>query len=256
VNIAGQLIWYDEPPGMLAASVAGFARVCDMIVAVDGAYALYPDARTRSRPDQAEAIIAACEAHDCGLVLHRPKDLFWGNEVAKRNLALDLLRPFLESEVDWVLAFDADYLMLQVQPEQVRHELANCEENVATYTLLDGKDLTTDEFMQQYAAKRHIDHEWTFRTRGAYRWTPDLTYGPAHWTISGTYQGRHQWIYGPDLLPGDERFAPIEPAHNLNDLLVAHHRREYRSLTRKQSAEGYYLARDAAGAESLALVNQ
>jgi hypothetical protein len=45
-KIWGLLSWYDESPSWLAEAVASFAPMLDGLIAVDGAYALYPDART------------------------------------------------------------------------------------------------------------------------------------------------------------------------------------------------------------------
>lgn len=250
MRLAGYLIWYDESPSWLATAVAGFARFCDPIVALDGAYGLYPGARARSRPDQAEAIMSTCEALDVGCVVYRPSEPYWGNEVEKRNLALQLCRPHLKAG-DWVCAFDADYHVLQAQPEMILWELEQTDRNVATYTLLDGKDLMADEYLAVYAAGRPIDSEWTMRTRGLYRWTDDLRYEHAHWLLHGTYDGRDQWIYGPELVPTDERAFPLEPAHNLDAALVVHHRNQHRPLSRREAAAGYYQNRQTVGAEQV-----
>src|SRR5437667_11615337 len=120
VRIVGILIWADESPGWLATACTGFGRLCDHIVAVDGFYALYPGARVRSRPDQAEAVMTACEAAEVACTLHRPNDLFWGNEVEKRQLSLALAAPFLTPLEDWVCVFDADNHVYQINPEMLR----------------------------------------------------------------------------------------------------------------------------------------
>lgn len=238
LNIVGVMIWFDESPIWLAACVAGFARVCDSIVAVDGAYALYPGSRPRSHPDQAQAITDACEAMDVGLVLHRPKEVFWGNEVAKRQLSLELARPL---EPNWVLVFDSDYLVMQTDPDIVRYDLEQTDLNVATYTMLDNQDLQTDEAAAEYAVTHPVETEWTYQTRAIYRWTDDLEYGPAHWTIRGTYDGRRQWIFGPEAME--------EPAMDLQGSLVAVHRRSRRPLVRNEAAKAFADARDTCGIE-------
>lgn len=245
MNIVGTLIWFDESPSWLAAAVAGFGRVCDTIVAVDGAYALFPNGRASSRPDQAEAILMAGEAAGCGVIVHRPKDIWWGNEVEKRNHALRLagtLNP------DWVLVFDADLHVMQARVGQIRDELENTTLNVASYTVLDGKDLQADEFMAEYARRRTVDCEWTIRHRGLFRWTDDLAYDGCHWMVRGTYDGETRWIYGPELIAGTS--IPVEEAFELGDALVAHHRTQHRSRRRLDDAQQYYTNRDAARIES------
>lgn len=237
-KIVGILSWYDESPHWLATAVSGFARVCDSIVAVDGAYALYPGARPRSHPQQAEAIMGACESAEVGCTIHRPADVFWGNEVEKRNLSLRLAAPLLRPDVDWVMVFDADCHMLRCDPALVRFELKNTDCNVADYTTLDGKDFLADAALHEYAASRQIDHEWTGRTRDIYRWHPTLEYGPMHWTVSHLRSGERSWLRAPweqDL---------VEPVHHLNAALAVYHRTQDRSMQRRMNADHYYKTRD------------
>lgn len=248
MNVVGSMVWYDEQPSLLASSVSGLARIADHIVAVDGAYALYPGGRPRSHTDQAEAIVRTSEAMGVGCTVHRPSDVFWGNEVEKRQLSLDLARPFCTSERDWILVWDADYHILQTQPELVRYELERTDRLAATYTLLDNRDTMADGLLG-YAATHDIEAEWTTRTRGFFRWTDDLRYGPAHYTISGTYDGERRWVYGPDLIVGETENGV--PAFDLDHLMVAYHRRDERPLVRRQAADVYCKVRDAAGIESL-----
>jgi hypothetical protein len=247
MNVVGSLIWYDESPSWLANCVSGFARVCDTIVAVDGAYALYPGARPRSHPDQAYAIQDACETMGIGCVIHRPRDVWWGNEVEKRQQTIELARPL---KPDWLLVFDADYLvMLCEDPVFARSVLEQTDKNVCTYTLLDGKDVMADEYMAKYAEERAIDSEWTIRDRGIFRWTDDLRYGPTHYCVRGTYGGEEQWLRGPDLSPvGMHRAAETE---HMGRQIVALHRRQKRSKMRSNMADGYYKLRDSQGAEAI-----
>lgn len=172
MRVAGLLCWYDERPEWLAQAVAGFARVCDVIVAVDGAYALYPGARSapRSPQEQAETILATCEAADVECLLHRPREPFWGNEVEKRNLSLALAAGL---GAEWLILFDADMQVVHCDPVSVRLELCSTGANVATYALRDGMD----------------GDSWLAGCRLIYRWTPDLRYGPRHYDVFGTYNG-------------------------------------------------------------------
>ncbi len=157
MNIVGLLAWYDESPEMLATCVSGFARVCDQIVAVDGAYALYPQAKPRSHPVQASTILHAAESAGVGCLIHRPREVFYGNEVEKRNLSLNFARSF---EPDWVLVFDADFQVAECHPDILRSDLSETDWSVASYELRD---------------------EWgTQPFRGIYRMDGALSYGPSH----------------------------------------------------------------------------
>jgi len=245
MRLVGVLSWYDESPSWLSTAVTGFARICDHIVAVDGAYALYPGARARSRPDQREAIMLACESAGVGLTLHEPNDVWWGNELEKRNYTLRLAAPLLEHGRDWVCVFDADYHIAQARPEHVRHQLASTDRLVATYTLLDGKDYHATT-LGEYASTRMLDTEWTTRTRDIYRWLPGLRYVGTHYTIRARHNGRVVWLRGQD---STDR-SPLEPTLDLNDALVVHHRTEHRALVRRNAADEYYKTRAAAGIET------
>jgi hypothetical protein len=250
LKIVGVLSAHDESPSWLAAAVAGFGRFCDAIVYAEGAYAQYPGARARSYPAQAEAVMAAAEAVDTELLIHRPKDVYWGNEVAKRNQTFALAGSL---SPDWLCVFDADFLPMQVKPEIIRWELENTGCNVATYTLLDSKDLLADPETAVRVAERPADTEWTCRTRDFYRWTPDLTYGPAHYTIQGTYDGETQWIRGPELMLPTNRpdGMVVVAAHDLLDALVVYHRTQERARVRREAADGYYRTRDQLGFEKI-----
>lgn len=252
MKLVALLSWFDESPAWLATVVAGFGRVCDEIVAVDGAYLFYPDARGRSHPEQAEAILHAAEAADVGCTIHRPREPFAGNEVEKRNLTLGFAaahRP------DWVLVCDGDYHVTRCDPESVRGALEDTELNVASYLLADSMDpLGMGPGMAATAARVEVQSQWQLATRDIFRWTDDLAYGPAHYTVSGTYNGEHLWLKGPEML-GDGSATRIEPCLDLGDRLVAVHRSKDRIQLRRQAADAYYRRRDEHGIEDLAAVN-
>ena len=247
MRIVGLLAWYDEAPSWLATAVAGFGRVCDEIVAVDGAYSLYPGGRARSLPDQAEAILAAGEAAGVGITLHRPATTFAGQEVEKRNLTLGLAAPFVD-EGDWLLVFDADMHVMQAYPDIIRRDLAETNAVVATYTILDGADMLAEPERADLARRLPVSTDWTNKFRGIYRALDGLAYGPTHFSVSGWRDHFHEervWLRGakPDAI--------AEPAH-LGKALVVHHRRAARAKVRTDAADVYAVSRTAAGYEDTA----
>jgi hypothetical protein len=244
VKVCGLLSFFDESAHWLATAVSGMARVCDLIVAHDGAYQLYPGARPRSHPQQSEAIIQAAEAADVGCLVYRPKDIYFGNEVEKRNEGLKIAGSLLTEE-DWVLIFDADYHILKCNPDMVRHELEQTEHRVATYTLLDGRDFQSEPNLAQYANGRPVDTEWTCLTRDVYRWHPSLAVGPLHWAYSSMVDGKKQWLRGPWT---DGRLAP---ALDLRANLVVYHRTQDRTQVRRDTAHAYYKMREQYNTEPL-----
>lgn len=237
MRIVGVLSWFDESPSWLAAAVAGMGRIVDTIVAVDGAYALYPGARARSLPQQGEAVMIAAEAAGVGCIIHRPRDVWFGNEVEKRNHTLDLAGTVCDED-DWVIVFDADLHMLQCNPALIRHELESTDCVVATYTVLDGKDFLADDKLADYVKHRPIDSEWTTRTRDIYRWHPTLRYGPLHWSVSRRLDGETVWLRGPF----EERYQ-ADPLR-LDASLVCYHRTMDRMRSRRETADAYYQIRN------------
>ncbi len=218
MNVVGVLVWYDESPEMLATAVSGFARICDNIVAVDGAYALYPEGKPRSHPVQASTIQYAAESAGAGCLVHRPREVFYGNEVEKRNLTLGLASAL---EPDWIIVFDGDFQMAECHPELVRADLEDTNLHVATYELRD-------------------THE---RLRSIYRWTDDLAYGPAHYIVRGTYDGvRHE-------LRGHQESEALWLGN-----MYAHHVSHDRMKERADDAASYTQLCEFYGAEALDVV--
>lgn len=177
----------------------------------------------------------AAEASGTGCVVHRPQDVWHGNEVEKRNHALSLCATL---EPDWLVVFDADYHVLQMEPDLIRAELAATDLNVATYTILDGKDMLGDEALAMYARERAASTEWTVRTVDIYRWHPSIRIGPGHWCY---WSERDGWMRGP--------FEHLAPAHDLGANLVVYHRNQDRAQVRRDTAYGYYKNREAARTE-------
>src|SRR5882757_3150812 len=92
MKIIGLLNWYDEPNEWLAEWVASAARLCDHIVAVDGAYAEFPGSLTKpaSSNEQAEIINRTAAGAGIGSTLHIPRQPWWSGEVGKRDFMFRL----------------------------------------------------------------------------------------------------------------------------------------------------------------------
>ena len=85
------LCWYDERPSWLAGVTASLARLqVAHLVAVDGAYGLYPKGHGCSGTEQQQTIVETCRAAGIGTTVHTPPEPWFGNEVEKRNLAFQL----------------------------------------------------------------------------------------------------------------------------------------------------------------------
>lgn len=131
--IVGILSWYEEDPAWLAGLVASLAKIpVGHLVAVDGAYALFPNGRGSSPPLQAATIQEACRALDIGLTLHVPREVFFGNETEKRTLGFQLAGHVTEPG-DWLFLIDADELVEHAF--NVEETLATTEEDCAAVVL-------------------------------------------------------------------------------------------------------------------------
>jgi len=244
MNLVLLLSWYEESPAWLATVVAGYGRMVDHVVAVDGAYAFFPQGKPRSHPEQAEAIMQTAEAAGIGCTIHRPNFLWDGNEVHKRNMTLKLAAAH---DPDWVMVADGDYHVTNCDPPTVRGMLEVTDLNVATYTLVDQQDPLAQPEFAAAAIQSQIETEWRDEIRDIYRWTPDLQYGPAHYTISGTYGGKKRWVKGfgtKGHVAPDYKGRIADPCLDLRGSLVVVHRNRARPLLRQEAAKRYYAARD------------
>lgn len=250
MKIVGIMSWYDEAPQWLSTAVTGFARFCDQIVAVDGAYALLPGARPCSHPQQAEAVLGAAEASGVGCLIHRPNQLFFGNEVEKRNLSLKLASPFLKENEDWIIVFDADCHVFKCNPDVVRARLEAAKEEIATYTYLDVEGMFSNPELAKMVCDDDYSTESTGRTRDIYRWHSSLMYGPQHWIVSKEYP-----VEGSRKIALIERRWLRHSSDGVKDVLdldadlVVYHRSRDRAMVRRQAQSGYYEARELHGVE-------
>src|SRR5262249_40678789 len=108
------LSWYDEPAWALAELVASTARFgADALVAVDGAYMLYPDGRAQSPAEQSQAILATAQGAGMEVVLHCPQEPWAGNEIEKRTKSLALAEEIAEPGEDWIWICDGDEVVTE-----------------------------------------------------------------------------------------------------------------------------------------------
>lgn len=234
MRVWGLLSWYDEHPSWLAATVVSAAKLCDGIVAVDGAYLLFPDSlrHPTSGPDQADAITRTAAAVGIACTMHVPTTCWWGNEVEKRN-ALVRLGAALAVHGDWFLIIDGDEVLTHVPPD-TRGELGATENDVAEIMMWERHDENVAQ-----AGVRSLDKH---PIRRLYRAVPGLTFGPAHHNLSFLRDGARVWLSDAD------RARPLEPALALYDVKLEH-RNHYRPAGRLATKRIYYAQRDQLGIE-------
>jgi len=223
--------WYDEKPSHLAGLVASLSGVADHIVAVDGAYALYPRGRAHSPSGQADTIRETARSLGIGCTIHEPQITWQGQEVEKRNFMFHLAERMTTND-DWYLILDGDSLVTQVG-YSLRDVLAQTEHDVAEVTM--------------WRYREHFEpHERPFVT-DAIEETPFRSMFRAIRGLSVV--GRHYHYLTPDgrFLWGD---GNVTPALSLPAMRLQH-RNEARDLWRAKAAKTYYDTRDKLGVEGL-----
>lgn len=196
------LSWFDERPSWLAALTAGVAEFCDHIVAIDGAYELFPGACAHSRPEQAEAIREVAYATGLGCTIHAPDRPWQGDQVEKRNVMFQLGR-LVGGANDWFYITDADHLITRV-PDDLRDRLAASEWDVAE-VMLDRTPL-----------------------RAFVRNLPGLRCKGAHYVYAAERDCQTVYLRGHGA----------EPAENLRDFWLDH-RHDQRSPERQEACREY-----------------
>jgi hypothetical protein len=223
VRVFACLSWFDESPRWLAATVASCARFCDHVIAVDGAYLLYPGGRASSGGEQAETIHATATAYGMGCTVHTPATVWGGNEVAKRNAYVGIADVLGTLYEDWLFVIDADEVVSDVSPLW-RADLEAAEEDVAEVGYW-----STDEL-----------RNWVGPSRRLYRLLPQLRYGPTHFTVRGWSQHREVFLNGR----GSEYSESMVDALNLTSQIRVEHKHSLRDAVRNEAAVQYGLIRD------------
>jgi hypothetical protein len=221
-RLIGCLCWFDESTSDLLASITSFAAAgLTHLVAVDGAYGMFPGAQARSSRDQHVAIKEACDEAGIPGLIYAPKSDVWGSEMTKRAFMFRLAAETLTlTERDWVWVFDADERV--EKPTDVKPLLAKTREAAADVRLVEPQ---LDGTVQEQ------DLRMLFRA------LPGLTVAGTHYTyIAGD---RVLWGYGQ------------EKSRDLTFLRV-HHLTHLRHADRRAAKDVYYGVRDAAGIEPLA----
>lgn len=217
MKIIGILSWYDEQPSWLAGVVASLAKTeISHLVAVDGAYALYPEGRPYSGAQQHGSILETCAGLQIGCTIVTPQEVWWGNEVEKRNHAFEIAETLTTPE-DWYLLVDADHFVTTALG--LKHYLSETDCDVGEV-----------RFWERYG----IAGEGACPLRCVFRAIRGLRFDVNHFTYRT-----------PD---GRNLHDPAQPAANLS-MVEVEHRTMQRFDDRKDRQQRYYRRRDELGIE-------
>lgn len=205
-------------------------------MAVDGAYALYPNGEARSSTLEEFALADACREHDLHYSIFHPAQTWQGGEVEKRAYmfkhALEWRR--VTPLEDWFLIIDGDMTMDDgANIPRIRETLAATPHDVAENTFAELVHGTGDALTN------------VMRFRSLFRAIPGLT-------VEGTH-----WLYVVPRDNGTRRFMwhsvsgniSPEPAADLTGELCLLHRPVTRERERIRSRQKYYEAREQHVAE-------
>lgn len=252
MKIVACLSFYDESPHWLSYTAASAARFCDALVAVDGAYALYPDRPAPSSgPEAHEALARTCDATGMELLLHVPSVPWVGNEVEKRHRLMRFAVE-LAGENGWAFVIDADEVVMSSPSKgAVKAELAEADEGgfevcLVSYgerqDLYDWQPVNDPEAFPEDKIIPVADGP-TFsrsRTRRLFKCHPSLRVAGMHWNY--------------EVQEGDEIRqlwqGMGQPAWDLSSVFMEH-RHRFRPPRRRKAGEDYYIRRNSARIEKL-----
>ena len=246
MRLVACLAWFDESPTMIAACIASLRKLpVDHLVAVDGGYRLFPDARAVSDVDQTNAVTWTCQSVGIGLTLHQPSHPWRGNEVEKRSALFRLATSMLTPD-DWLLVIDADEVVEHADPSIGDCLIASALDlgggpafDVATVTLKVHVDPLESEQAAFTARCSAVGHTLS-PARRFFRALPDLRVELAHYCYLAGHPARVLWSAG---------LYPEEPALDLQGLVVLEHRNKLRTRLRNDRAKAFYEARETSQIE-------
>jgi hypothetical protein len=227
MRIVGLLSWFEETPSWLGASILSFATIgLDHLVALDGAYELYPDGFRRSGTEQHETITETVQACGIGCTIHTPERL-WKGEREKRDF-LFMLGGLVTGPDDWFVVLDSDEVVTD-SSLNIPGTLGEAQEDVGETMLWERVE---DDTVREV------------RSRKFFRAATGPIVGKTHYEYVSE-DGR--------MLRGNENYTTLEPAIDLTGLRIEH-RTLQRTPERRHKQQTYYRRAQLAGIEALPCV--
>lgn len=226
MHLIGLLAWYEEKPEHLARTVSSLARIgATHVVAIDGAYMLYPDARPHSRPGQAEIITSTAQGAGLGVTIVLPTQT-WLTQADKRTALFDYARLVGDNAGnDWGLVIDAD-------------------EYVATD--FDLKGFLSEQTRDVCEVRTELDEGDSNYTRRLFRITPTLRVEGSHDTYVDNTLGSVRYLKAPNR----SNYDLVPSVDTRGDIVTVIHERASRSHGRNRSRQDYYDNRAVSPLES------
>lgn len=239
MKLVGILVWFDEPEHWLWDCVTTYAEQAgvDHVVALDGAYRIFPHDHHLSPQGQVDVIHQAAEKAGIGVSVYRPPSAYQDNEIEKRTLSFQHAAEFSQPGVDWWVWMDADQKV--VEAPGLKQELEATTLDAAEVRFVERTDLAKVlggvnldmGFEPEYV-------EYKNPVRCLYRADPSLRVVGNHYTyVNGA---------GDRLWAGYTKLPVVDAA--LTGMVVEH-RSSARSPENVAVKQAYYQARAVQGAE-------
>ena len=254
------LCWYDEPPTWLASCVASLSRIgVDHLIAVDGRYPHFSvGSPTNSRIDQVDTITSTAIGCGMSVTLHRLLEPV--NETEKRSLAFRLLNASAALD-DWVIVIDADELITDGDPF-VKRELAELDESILTaacrvtnaidpYARPETDNDVSDKTLEIHQ-KFNIPSEFQSAQSRLWRVMRDMRVEGTHYAYTGVDRDGVRWNLRPDIGGSGLGDMPRTEVARLDSSLTIEHRKNHRTIERRDQKHAYYQLRDELGIERVA----
>lgn len=190
--VTAALPWWNELPDDLYRCVRSLENIADRLVALDGAYARYPEATVRSSADECEAIRDA--ATDAGIeaTIIQP-DRLWAGQVEKRSYLLAMA----SIGSHWIATLDADHI-IKADREAVRKALRRELSDVIDVPYVTPID--PDRKMKDAAVGKWHEDQTVGRMMVPHLWRvlPGMKVEKFHWWYSAHKNGYKVWLWGGD----------------------------------------------------------
>lgn len=246
--ITAMFSWWNERNQELELMIPSLRGLVDRMIAFDGAYEGIPGGTPSSPPAQHALIGRLCKDANIELHITVPKRL-WTGEVEKRDALLQVA----QHDTDWVLPFDADWLLVG-DPTSLRDHLRRTHYNgidIQMKTPLPPLMAGQMKKKRKLMLQRLSPHPWHLSVAGTTHWYPvvhravdDMHVERHHWWYTGTIDGERVSLHGADA-----KCPPVIRGKYRGGCYLEHRcflRAEERLMKQKE----FYLRRDAIVAQT------
>jgi hypothetical protein len=214
VIATGALCFWNERPEDLERCIAGLALVADRVVALDGAYARYPEATVRSPQEQVDAIRSACGRHGLDCLVLQP-DRLWAGQVEKRSHLLAAA----SVGTDFIVNVDTDHV-IKTNRNEIRPFLEHSKADVLMAPYVTPPNLQRSMTESSVGNWHEEQSRQVMMIPHIFRALPGLRVEKRHWWYSAIKDGRRQWLWGGDGTGTEVQQSAIQVVYTVQHLTL------------------------------------